>query len=265
MPKRSYGSSWKSRRAKQRRRFNNRPIRSARRGYYRVPGRSVGALVTMPERKYFDSLLSNSALTASTNWAGTEHDPTTLNTLVCPTQGSQINNRIGRKIAVHKIKIRGIISVASQADQTSLDQAATVRMILAQDKQTNGTQMQGEELMQAPATATAGLANQTFQSLANFGRFRVLKDLSIKLEQPTAAADGAVSNLFDAGGYTKPFKISVSFRKPVVVHFNSSNGGAGDGDVGDIVDNSFHLIAQATAIATAPAITYNCRAVYTDA
>lgn len=257
MPKRRNFNS--SSRAK-RRRFSgpNTIVRARRRGYYRVQGRSAGALVYSPETKYFDTLLSDSALTASTNWTGTEHNPTVQGTLFVPNQGTAINNRVGRKVAVQKIKIRGILNVPAQADQTGLDSSAVVRLVLVQDKQSNGGQMQGEELMQAPATATARLANQSFQSLANFGRFRVLKDMSIKLEQPQAVSDAA--NNYDSGGYTKPFKISINFRKPVIVHFNATDGGT----FADIVDNSFHLIAQASTISTAPTISYNCRTVFTD-
>ena len=141
-----------------------------------------------------------------------------------------------------------------------------MRLVLFQDKQTNGSQAQGEELMQAPATATAPLAVQTFQSLANFGRFRVLKDKILSFNFQANAADNVTTT---GNNFTNsqempsiPFKITHTFRKPVIVHFNGSNGGAGDGDIGDIVDNSFHLLLNSES--SVGALSYNCRTTFTD-
>lgn len=254
MPQRGYAK---------RRRYTSRGIVPARRrGYYRVRGRSAGALVTMPERKYFDSLRSSVAIAASTNWTGTEVDPTTLDTLFAPVQGSGIKNRIGRKVAVHKITIKGVLNFPVETAQTVVANALTTRLLLVMDKQSNGSQMQGEEVMQAPATATSALVIGSFQSLANFGRFRVLKD-KVFLTGPGNSANNASATTVSNELETKYFKFKVAFRKPIIVHFNNSNGGAGDGDIGDIVDNSFHLLA--TTDIAGQTLSYNCRTVFTDA
>ena len=148
-------------------------------------------------------------------------------------------------MSVLKITIRGHISVIAQANQTSADQPGDVRLIMFQDMQTNGSQAQGEDLMAAPGAATGLLCNSTFQNAANFGRFRVLRDKMISLRQAEMVYDG--TNI-EQEGFTVPFKLSYRFRKPVVVRFNATNGG----NVADIVDNSFHLLAQSTNISHAP-------------
>lgn len=68
------------------------------------------------EMKYFDTERSVTAIPASTDWTATEFPPNvgTPTTLVVPTVGSAINQRIGREIKVYKIKIRGNITMDPQ-------------------------------------------------------------------------------------------------------------------------------------------------------
>ena len=147
--------------------------------------------------------------------------------------------------------------MAAQADQTAVDVFGGYRFILYQDMQTNGAQAQGEDLMTAPGAASVVMVNTTFQNSANFGRFRVLKDKTFYGEQrPPAVYDG--TNI-EIGGAQIPFKMTVKFRKPVVIRFNATNGGS----VADIVDNSFHLIGH-NGTTVAAAVSYTCRTVYTD-
>lgn len=208
------------------------------------------------ETKYFDSSLAATALTASTNWTGTEVDPATLNTLFVPVQGSGINNRVGRKVQVKKIKVQGQITCVKQTDQTASDEAAHIRLILYQDMQSNGTQSQGEDLMDGSSGTAAGCVN-AFQSLANFGRFRVLRDYHLVVQNPNFSWDG--TNL-EQQGLVKPFKMSHVFRTPLTVHFNATNGGT----MADIVDNQFHIIAMTYSTNLAPSILYNCRVSFVD-
>lgn len=211
------------------------------------------------ERKYFDTFLSAKALVASTDWTATECDPATLNTLFAPTEGSGINNRVGRKVNVLKISLRCSIRVPSQTNQTGADGASSIRMIIFMDQQTNGAQCQGEDLMSAPGTANAYLAPLTFQSTANFGRFRVLKDTTLLLQDPNSVYDG--TNI-EQNGLIRNFKLTINFRRPIPVRFNATNGGT----VADIIDNSFHLIASASNVADlAPLLYYQVRTVYADA
>lgn len=229
--------------------------RTNRKGFSSV-ARTRGAAVT-GEMKYFESLLSASALTASVDWTGTEHDPATLLTLFDPIVGAGVNQRIGKSVKVLKIKIKGIIASAPQIDQTAADGGSMIRMLLVQDMQTNSAQCQGEQVMAAPGTATSNLVNQSFQNIDNFGRFRVLKDITTNLQNPNMSYDG--TNMEQAG-LIRSFKMTAIFKNPVIVRFNATNGGT----IADIVDNSFHFIAQTSNIALAPTISYNCRVCYKE-
>lgn len=210
------------------------------------------------ESKYFDSFLAATNIQESTDWTGCELNPATLNTLVVPQEGSDINNRIGRKIAIYRLSIRGVIRCAPSPDQADVLSPPAIRLILFIDEQTNGTQVQAETLMAAPGSATVPLCFNTFQNLANLGRFRVLKDKTYRSGVIGVGTDGASTmsqNLPDI-----PFKWNIRFRKPVVINFNSTNGGT----VGDIVDNSFHLIGTKSGTDFTHSIAYECRTAYKD-
>ncbi len=265
MPKRgrpSYLSSYAAgaqtrRRQAQRRRawrrFGRRAGVVPRAGYTTVP-RTRG-WAAQGEMKYFDSSRAAIALTASADWTGTEVDPATLNTLFVPTQGAAINQRIGQGCDIHKIKIRGTINVPAQVNLTAASTASIVRIILVQDMQTNASQVQGETIMDSFGDSVRNI--HAFQNVDNFGRFRVLKDRKINMQDPNISWDG--TNM-EAMGLTKIFRLNCNFATPIRVRFNATNGGS----IADIVDNSFHVIAMATNISLAPTILYTCRVCFKE-
>jgi len=210
------------------------------------------------ESKYFDSHLNATAIAEGTAWTATELDPATLLTLCVPSEGSDIDNRIGRRIEVYKIALRGVIRVTVLQDQADMIPPPAYRLILYLDQQSNGTQSQGEELMGAPGAASAALTFNTFQNLANLGRFRVLRDITLRSHVSTAVTDGANTSSQIIADI--PFKMTVRFRQPISMKFNASNGGT----IGDIVDNSFHLIGQKSSTAFESALSYQCRTYYKD-
>lgn len=211
----------------------------------------------MTESKYFDSFRAI-VVPESNDWTATECDPSTLNTLFVPQEGSDLDNRIGRQVHVYRMCIRGVIAAATLNDQADMINVPAVRLILFMDQQTNGIQAQGEELMAAPGAATAALTFSTFQNTANFGRFRVLRDKTMKLGIANAFTDGTSTGSIAIQHI--PFKMNVRFRNPISVRFNGVNGGS----VGDIVDNSFHLLAQKSGTQYDHTLHYQCRTYYKD-
>lgn len=231
--------------------------RKARAGYSTVP-RTRGVYAA-GETKYFDSARTSSFLVATNDWTGTEFPPNNAanNTLCVPTVGSGINQRIGRSVQVYKISIKGQITSAPQGGETTADTPAVIRLALVQDTQTNATQAQGEEIFQATGISTT-LNVHAFQSLASLGRFKVLKDKTISLQNPNMGNTGAGVHL--QNGIVRTFKITHRFTKPVSVSFNAVNGGS----IADIVDNSWSVYAEASNIGLVPALVYNARCYYKD-
>lgn len=211
-------------------------------------------LVGSPAEMKYSTQTRDFTVPASTNWTATEADISALNCLFAPDRGTAINQRVGEKVTVYKIKIHGFVFMPKGATGAAID-ACSVRLILFQDKQTNAAQAQGEQVMDATLGTDARDMNCAFMSDANFGRFKILRDEMITLENPSFDAAGATRN-----GVQVPFKMSYVFKKPVVVRFNKTNGAT----VADIVDNSFHLLCNGTTQDGAPALTYQVRVSYKD-
>jgi len=238
-----------------------------RSGYGSV-ARARGAAVT-GEMKYFDCESTLVAIpVVTTTWvATTMQDPeTTINLgdaavatplcLCAPKVSAALNGRIGRSILVHKIKVRGHITTAAQAAQAGADPASYIRLMLVQDMQTNAAQMTGAQLLNDGSAADATI--NAFQNPNNFGRFRVLKDKTIVMGDPSGFNDAAGTGAVN--GLVRPFKMSINFKNPVKVQFNATNGGT----VADIVDNSFHIVAGANTISMAPTLSYYSRVSYKE-
>jgi len=239
-----------------------------RAGYTSV-ARTRGAAVT-GEMKYFDCDRSATALTAvTTTWpAGTLVDPgTTLDLgaaavatpacLVAPTVGAALNQRVGRKIVIHKVKVHGEIIVPAQTAQAAADNAFKGRIILVVDQQTNAAPMTSAQLLRDGTAADTVIGS--FQNPNNFGRFRVLKDKMFTISNLNLAGSPTTADVIQSG-IKMNFKFAVNFKKPLVVHFNATNGGT----VADIVDNSLHIVAGIDNNAYAPTISYYSRVCYKD-
>lgn len=220
---------------------------------YTVPRTRGSGYVSKGEIKYFTAT-NDFTVPASTDWTGTEADPAAEGALFTPDHGTAINQRIGEKVTVEKIKIHGLAFIPKAASSAAIT-ASTIRLLLVQDMQTNASQCQGEQIMDNTVGTDARDMVNAFQSDKNFGRFRVLKEKIITLQNPQN--DGTVAVRM---GLERAFRMKYVFKKPLVVRFNRSNNAT----VADIVDNSFHLIVNATNIDGAPVVTYQCRTSFRD-
>lgn len=231
-----------------------RPWKRTRSGVPFVP-RTMGPF-SVSESKYFDAEESGFAVAENTGaWAATND---IIKGIICvPVEGSDINNRVGRKIAVYKVACRGIINPASLSDQADVLSAPAWRVILWMDTQCNGSETTSAALMEAGTANTAAVTFTAFQNIANFGRFRVLKDKVIRSGGAVASTDGA--NTSSIAIPNIPFKITHKFSKPCVVKF-----GASAGAIGDIVNNAFYISIQASTVNYTSTVTVRTRAYYKD-
>ena len=111
--------------------------------------------------------------------------------------------------------------------------------------------------MRSPTTASSTIAIHSFQSLANLGRFKVLKDKTFTMQNPNSSYDG--TNI-EQQGLKRTFKFVIKFAKPVTVSFNAVNGGT----ISDIVDNSWCIYATAASSQLSPTMEYTGRAYYKE-
>lgn len=228
----------------------------------RQPGAQVSS-----EKGQYDSARSAIAIPASAGWTGTELNPDTssatggaIGELFHPSQGDYLFSRHGRKILVHKIKIRGFINVPAKAAQSTADEALLVRILLVQDKQTNGATLNGEDVIQSYTNVADTLTS--YQNPEHVGRFRVWKDKMFVIQSPPLANDTGATGGVIQGGMIKPFKMNLTFRKPIVINYQANAGG--DTTIAGTVDNSFHILANSNSTSLGATLQYQCRCVFTQ-
>lgn len=121
---------------------------------------SRSASILVPETKYFDVGIQTTVTTAGTTWADTEvfadnyvnssGTPAAYTdaALIPSAQGSGYGQINGNRYKLKKIRVRGNIYAAPLVDQNDAPYPVTARLLLIMDTQPNGTQAQGETIMQ---------------------------------------------------------------------------------------------------------------------
>lgn len=170
----------------------------------------------------------------SATLAGSEVDPATALCLTAVAQGDGENQRDGRKMVVKSVMVRGIVQITAIAAAT-LQNGMWVKICMVLDKQTNGAQLNAENVFVDPTDTD--LDAFTFRDLQFSNRFKVLKSMYLEVNPSAAAGDGAAN---DQGHYVIPFEIIASGLNLGVNHSATTAA------IASVVDNSVHLIAVAS-------------------
>lgn len=180
------------------------------------------------ETKFIDNTASTTLATA----AATFSSAILLNGCV---QGTEAVNRLGRKIVMTSLYLKGTATL-----QAASTQGGYVRIMVVYDRQANGT---------APAITDVLLADSSISpnNLSNRERF-------------VKVIDHETQNVSTQGDFAVPFEI---YRKlNLETNFNTGNAGT----VGDITTGSLYMfLAQSASIATAgPVVNWRARVKFAD-
>ncbi len=206
------GAQYLGFRARQRYMSKNRRRPSSQKFRRGLDRRNVGnyKFKALQEKKFFET-----SLTAVAAQAGTIID--SINHVA---QGTAENERIGRKITITNINIRGkFFTPAGGVNSTQASHE--VRYILYLDKQCNG----------ATATATTILetaATKSFLNLANSSRFVILQDLFFHINLQTQHTDAThFAQAQKTHKYNKRCNIPIEFNDVagVIAEIRSNNIG----------------------------------------
>lgn len=195
------------------------------------------------EKKFRDTYLTDKALVATL--AGSECDPATFNCLNAIAEGSAETERDGRKAVIRSCHLRGEIERLSDAGTTNgpaAQMACWVALVL--DTQTNGAQLNAEDVFTVPAS---GQPHLPLQNLQYSSRFKVLKMKRMTFDAPNMVSNGedqAGTHAVFTGGQVKSFDWYIPMNMGVT--FKNSTPACAD-----IIDNSLHVIAVASGV-TAP-------------
>lgn len=228
-------------------------VRAGSAARFRASNQRTGGLLDL-EPKFKDSIVSAAALTAPTDASGGEFDPATLLCLNAVGQGDTASDRDGMQIAMKSIEVEGFINCPAQADQVAGDVAPLIFIALVLDGQTNGAQLNSEDVFANPSGGT-GLAACPLRNMSYTRRFKVLKKVVLKIPMSPITWDG--TNIEQQGTHTK-FKFFVNLAGCKVRY----QTGTSTGYVGTITDNSLHIIAYTSSTSMGPLISYNARLRY---
>lgn len=210
------------------------------------------------ENKFFDTHLLNHALVSNGAWHGHEADPATYLCLNSPAQGDGQSNRDGKQIRCTSVYVSGQV-IRTVASGTSTPGAgANVFIALVLDTQTNGAQLNSEDVYVNPAgnsiTCAIPLRNLEYTS-----RFKVLKTQVLEFSAPNGYTDapdvsGAGGGDYDIGGTSSQFSWYCKLDLPV--NFTDTTA-----SVANIMDNSLHIVAcsEVSSGSTNFLLSYNAR------
>jgi len=199
------------------------------------------------ELKYKDSALVSSALAAPTDAAGGEQDPATLLALNAIAQGDGEQERDGKQICVKSAYVSGVVDIPAQANLTAGSVDPVVYVALVLDKQTNGAQLNSEDVFTNPG-ASAVTASCPLRDLQYTSRFQVLDSCILQAPARQLSYDG--TNI-ESQGQRVPFKLS--YTGDIMANYIATTA-----VVAAIQDHSLHVIAY-TAPVTGATISYNAR------
>lgn len=191
------------------------------------------------ELKFLDTSIPFRLITAPTNSAGGEVDPTSINTLSAPEQGDGPSERIGRRLTAKSIFVNGVIRWEGQNNSTNANDPPIVFIALVLDTQTNAVQLNSEDVFINPSGDTR-LSSSPMRNLQFIDRFKVLQMTQVRTPQPSMAFTG-IPTEFVTNSLLFPFKFFQSL-KDMPVTFKGNEPG-----IVNVTDNSLHIVAFASS------------------
>lgn len=204
--------------------------------YSRIPRYvpTVRRSVFPAETKYFDCGINATVTSGAADWTDSEVPcdnyvnssgtaASYTDSCLIPTAiGSGYGQVNGNRYHLKKFRCRGSLTASTISDQADVPATKRVRLMLVMDMQPNGSQAQGEDVMQ---DVGAGETIYSYRRIAgSSGRFRILKDMIYTLAPSNSFNDHA--NAMNSTGSVGWERINFSFqytpRKPITVNITSA-------------------------------------------
>lgn len=200
------------------------------------------------ENKFVDYELTSTTLTAGV--ASSEHNPTSnVDCLNAVAQGDGESQRDGRRYKMNSLHVRGRFESLT-ASGTGAGVPVRVRYAIVMDTQTNGAEMNAEDCFLEPTTAAQAV--DAFRNLQFTGRFVVLHDEIVDMNQTAMAGNGTAN---DFAKIVHSFKHD--FNIPAKYSVVDTNGTSAQVSV--ITDNSIHFLAWVDNAAPTTTVAYESR------
>lgn len=209
-------------RASGRRRRRVRRFRNARTGGY-----------SGLELKFKDFELDSESFTGL--WAA--HNPLVTNCLSTAKQGTAEGDRTGRSMWIRSIQVTGELEMLAALSQATPQDSEFFRLCLVLDKQTNGAEVVGTDVMKG----TVINDYLTFPNLESVNRYKILWDRTFAIHATNTNEGEAIK--FANPATKRIFSFVRRFNPPLRVDFDTS---ADPPTVAQVTTNSLSMIGIGT-------------------
>lgn len=204
------------------------------------------------EKKFYDTAKGQTAILTTDAWAAGVYNPTVsgtmgsvtgTNCLSVPSQGSGPQQRIGKAITIKSLQMKGTVTHSNVLSGGALPvPSAKVFVALVLDTQTNGAQCTAADIFTnlAPDYNTLPVP---MRNLLNSKRFKILKSDTFDLDTKSTAYNAGL-NQYACNGNS----VVIDWYLPMDLPVNFID--ETDQDIGNVVDNSIHVIAASSSAFT---------------
>lgn len=227
-----------------------------RKSYAALNARTGGTLGV--DLKWLDTSLTSGILQDNADLSSGVVNPVTQECLSAMAQGDGVSERIGKRVIIKNVQVKGVCEILSQANAGAPlgDVFCFVALIL--DTQTNGTEVLSQQVYTNPSASPA-LPCWPMRNLEYTHRFKVLAKAMGRFSPASSQAANVSSSLWDER--TRTFRFN--FYKKCGIQANYT----GNSDIIDnVVDNSIQMIAWYSHLGSppfgSPVIHYNARIRY---
>jgi len=196
------------------------------------------------EMKYLSTSLASTAITANTS-------PTVVspvNGILPIATGATANDRIGNAIYLHAVRIKMRLRIPKQALTAGGCNPAVIRVAIVRDMDpVPGSATTGADIFVTASTADESI--NVFQNVSNIGRFQVLKDKTMVLQDPNLITTGV-------NGRATNFKLNHKFRNPLKIKYQTTGSAP--------ITDSLHVVVWVDSVDLAPTVAYISRCSFKD-
>lgn len=190
-------------------------------------------------------------------------------------QGNNGNTRVGKKISMVSVEVKGTIRLLGRESSTPSNQpsppsAKSIWVALVMDRQNDGrtTAFDTAEVYFQPLATTSGRAS-VVRNLDFIDQFKVIAskqfdvgDRSFLKEVVADTAAGIVADYYSWGEQIFHFHFYHVFKKPLQVRMTGNTG-----NIDDIIDNALHVVSGygvESETDSAPVLNYASRVRFID-
>jgi len=202
------------------------------------------------EKKFYDTGLILSTLSAPTGATSSVYNPSATSLISTPAQGDGELDRDGKRIVIKSVHINGVVLSANQKTQSVPPPGTTVYVALVLDTQTNGAALTSE-LVFKNTIGQSGLATVPMRNLLYANRFKILKSEQFNMDSESLSHFAVDS--YSNNGQVLTFSWYLPMELPI--NFNAGTTAS----VANVVDNSLHIIAFANNVIWQTQLAYNAR------